>query len=515
MSDLRRSSRVKDNVGHVALLVLLLSAPRIPSDNPGHAGCLKTIGRAVALRADTAVGAADACAATRKNKQLTIFSELGLSAPLLKALQDEGYQEPTAIQVQGHPHRAGRPRPPRHRPDRHRQDRRVRAADHPPTGGRPSPGSAQGLPRACAQPDPRARDPDRRELPHLWPTSRPDRDGRVRRRRPSTADPGAGARRRRAGGHARAGSSTTSRSATSVWRTPRSSSSTRPTRCWIWASCRRSAGSSPSCPRSGRTCSSPRPCRPRSAGWPISCCAIRSRSQSPPRPRPWRASRSVCCTSKAPTSARCWSSCSRTSRCRVRWSSRAPSAAPTGSPDTSKLAGIRVAAIHGNKSQSQREQALAAFRASKIRALVATDIAARGIDVDQVTHVVNFELPDVPESYVHRIGRTARAGAQGIAISLCDADERDQLRDIERLIRQPIPAEDRRQHPARSSDHSKHRETKPKPRGAHPTKPPAAGGRFGSARQAADRAQRGFRGNGAGGRSSFATGAPGIRAGKA
>ena len=109
-----------------------------------------------------------------------------------------------------------------------------------------------------------------------------------------------------------------------------------------------------------------------------------------------------------------------------------------------EAAGIRVAAIHGNKSQSQREAALAAFRASKIRVLVATDIAARGIDVDLVTHVVNFELPDVPESYLHRIGRTARAGARGIAISLCDAEERDQLRDIERLTRQSIPAEDRR-----------------------------------------------------------------------
>jgi ATP-dependent RNA helicase RhlE len=109
-----------------------------------------------------------------------------------------------------------------------------------------------------------------------------------------------------------------------------------------------------------------------------------------------------------------------------------------------EAAGIRVAAIHGNKSQSQREHALAAFRASRIRVLVATDIAARGIDIDQVTHVVNYELPDVPESYVHRIGRTARAGAPGIAISLCDADEREQLRDIERLTRQSIPAEDRR-----------------------------------------------------------------------
>jgi ATP-dependent RNA helicase RhlE len=109
-----------------------------------------------------------------------------------------------------------------------------------------------------------------------------------------------------------------------------------------------------------------------------------------------------------------------------------------------ETAGIRVAAIHGNKSQSQREHALAAFRASRVRVLVATDVAARGIDIDQVTHVVNYELPDVPESYVHRIGRTARAGAAGIAISLCDAAERDQLREIERLIRRSIPAEDRR-----------------------------------------------------------------------
>ena len=83
-----------------------------------------------------------------------------------------------------------------------------------------------------------------------------------------------------------------------------------------------------------------------------------------------------------------------------------------------EAAGILVAAIHGNKSQRQREAALQAFRTGSIRGLVATDIAARGIDIDEVTHVVNFELPNVPESYVHRIGRTARAGAEGIAISL-------------------------------------------------------------------------------------------------
>ena len=106
--------------------------------------------------------------------------------------------------------------------------------------------------------------------------------------------------------------------------------------------------------------------------------------------------------------------------------------------------GLRVAAIHGNKSQGQREAALAAFRNGKIGVLVATDIAARGIDVDQVSHVVNFELPEVPEAYVHRIGRTARAGAAGIAISLCDGEERELLRAIERITRQTIPAEDRR-----------------------------------------------------------------------
>jgi ATP-dependent RNA helicase RhlE len=107
-------------------------------------------------------------------------------------------------------------------------------------------------------------------------------------------------------------------------------------------------------------------------------------------------------------------------------------------------AGISAAAIHGDKSQGQRERALAAFKAGKVRALVATDIAARGIDVDAVTHVVNFELPNVPEAYVHRIGRTARAGADGVAISLCADDERGLLKDIQKVTRQTIPAFDRR-----------------------------------------------------------------------
>ncbi|CAN1721456.1 ATP-dependent RNA helicase RhlE [Hyphomicrobium sp. 1Nfss2.1] len=108
-----------------------------------------------------------------------------------------------------------------------------------------------------------------------------------------------------------------------------------------------------------------------------------------------------------------------------------------------EAAGILVAAIHGNKSQSQRERALHQFRNGRIRGLIATDIAARGIDIDEVSHVINFELPNIPESYVHRIGRTARAGADGIAISLCAGDERAYLRDIERITRQSIPASDR------------------------------------------------------------------------
>ena len=107
-------------------------------------------------------------------------------------------------------------------------------------------------------------------------------------------------------------------------------------------------------------------------------------------------------------------------------------------------AGHTAEAIHGNKSQNQRERVLAAFRDGKLRTLIATDIAARGIDVDGVSHVVNYDLPNIPESYVHRIGRTARAGAEGIAISFCDHEERAYLRDIERLIRMTIPATDRR-----------------------------------------------------------------------
>ncbi|MBV8792974.1 MAG: DEAD/DEAH box helicase [Pseudolabrys sp.] len=107
-------------------------------------------------------------------------------------------------------------------------------------------------------------------------------------------------------------------------------------------------------------------------------------------------------------------------------------------------AGLRAEAIHGNKSQNNRQRTLNAFRDGSLRTLIATDIAARGIDVDGISHVINYDLPNIPESYVHRIGRTARAGAEGIAISFCDHEEAAYLRDIERLIRMIIPRTDRR-----------------------------------------------------------------------
>ena len=124
--------------------------------------------------------------------------------------------------------------------------------------------------------------------------------------------------------------------------------------------------------------------------------------------------------------------------------------------------GGRAEAIHGNKSQGARERALEGFRAGRVRVLVATDIAARGIDVRDITHVINFDLPNIPESYVHRIGRTARAGREGTAISFCDTDEREYLRDIEQLIRREVPILEK--HPFRSKTPFARGATKPAPK---------------------------------------------------
>jgi ATP-dependent RNA helicase RhlE len=121
------------------------------------------------------------------------------------------------------------------------------------------------------------------------------------------------------------------------------------------------------------------------------------------------------------------------------------------------LSGIRAEAIHGNKSQQARQKALNQFRLKQIKVLVATDIAARGIDIDELTHVINYELPNVPETYVHRIGRTGRAGASGIALSFCDAEEKEYLRDIQKLIASTIPVKD--DHPFKGT--MSHTDTRP------------------------------------------------------
>ncbi|TNE68774.1 MAG: DEAD/DEAH box helicase [Bacteroidetes bacterium] len=169
--------------------------------------------------------------------------------------------------------------------------------------------------------------------------------------------------------------------------------------------------------------------------------------------------------------------------------------------------GVHAEAIHGNKSQTARVKALEAFKKREIRVLVATDIAARGIDIDELTHVVNFELPNVPETYVHRIGRTGRAGASGSAISFCDSEERAYLKDIQKLTGQQVPvaidhpyessnaspvplpqagetrsARNSRQKPARSrrpDNRSEQRQSKPGERKEQPAGSPRPQGRNG------------------------------------
>jgi ATP-dependent RNA helicase RhlE len=115
---------------------------------------------------------------------------------------------------------------------------------------------------------------------------------------------------------------------------------------------------------------------------------------------------------------------------------------------------IAADAIHGDKSQNARQKALADFKAGRIRVLVATDIAARGIDIDQLSHVINYDLPNEPETYVHLIGRTGRAGLSGIAVSFCDFDEKAYLKEIQKLIKKEIPVVSEHPHPMRIFEHS-------------------------------------------------------------
>jgi ATP-dependent RNA helicase RhlE len=128
-------------------------------------------------------------------------------------------------------------------------------------------------------------------------------------------------------------------------------------------------------------------------------------------------------------------------------------------------AGVTSAAIHGNKSQAARTNALADFKSGRIRALIATDIAARGIDVDGISHVINYDMPVEPETYIHRIGRTARAGADGDAISFCSAPERDYLQAVEKLIRTSIPVDAEHALHCEKSMNATGAEARPAPKG--------------------------------------------------
>ena len=148
---------------------------------------------------------------------------------------------------------------------------------------------------------------------------------------------------------------------------------------------------------------------------------------------------------------------------------------------------IPAEAIHGNKSQGARTAALSAFRSGKSRVVIATDLAARGIDVDGITHVINFELPNEPETYVHRIGRTARAGASGSAVSFCDLDETIYLHDIEKLTHQKMTVDEKHQyHSQKAQDAKMELEAGRTPHGVNPP----------HKRQGGNRGGRGFRGGG-------------------
>ena len=137
-------------------------------------------------------------------------------------------------------------------------------------------------------------------------------------------------------------------------------------------------------------------------------------------------------------------------------------------------AGVSASAIHGDKSQSARQNALGGFKQGDIRVLVATDIAARGIDIDELSHVFNLDLPDVPETYVHRIGRTGRAGLGGCAISFCCIDEKDNLRDIEKLIKKSIPVVENHPYPMQVFEPTP--KVQPQPRPARAAQMPARTG---------------------------------------
>ena len=345
------------------------------------------------------------------------FADLGVSRPVVAALAERGIHEPFAIQQPRHRRRARRPRRARQVPHRLGQDARVRDPDRrAPRGRRPRPR------RARARADARARRPDRRAVPAARPRPRARGRGRLRRRRLREADQGVQARRhpRRHARPPRGPDGPPRRRASTA---SRSSSSTRPTGCSTWASARPSTGSSRACPRDRQTLFFSATLdgeAGRIAGeYTHDAVAPRARAGAGRRRR--RSSTASCRSLHEDKLAALVAELSadrgltlvfvRTKRGADRLVKRLG------------REGVDAVAMHGDKSQSQREKALARFESGKIDTLVATDVAARGIHVTGISHVINFDPPEDREGYVHRVGRTGRAGRTGVGITFVNADQ--------------------------------------------------------------------------------------------
>ena len=384
------------------------------------------------------------------------FDALGLTPELLRAVADQGYTEPTPVQREAIPLvLAGRdllagaqtgtgktaafvlPMLQLLNADANARlaARRRRPATTRATVAAPPVAD----PRPRPHPDPRARAPGRGERPDLRrpPPDPLDRDLRRRRLRAPGPRPARRARDRRRDARPPA------RPRRAAHHRPlagsRSSSSTRPTGCSTWASSATSARSSRCSRRPPEPAVLARPSRTTSAQLAGGSCTTRRPSRSRRATRPPSSSRRSSIPVDRERKRELLTHLIRSGRIEQALVFTRTKHGANRLAEQLGRDGIDAAAIHGNKSQGQRVRALDDFKAGRATILVATEIAARGLDIEALPHVVNYELPMVPEDYVHRIGRTGRAGVDGDAISLVCVDEAPLLRDIERLLGRPIP----------------------------------------------------------------------------
>ena len=357
---------------------------------------------------------------------MTSFNDFGLAEPILRALAEEKYVTPTPIQAQTIPLALARPRRHRHRADRNRQDRGLRAAD-PQSPHQPSACARRKKPAACWCCSPT------RELSGQIADSFRAYGRHIRPLAIALAIGGVPINRQ---------VRSLSHGVEVLVATPGRlldlvnqralrldqvevlvlDEADRMLDMGFIHDIKRIVAMLPQAAADavllGHHAAGNHPARRRR------CCAIRPASRSRRRPRPSSASSSASSSTDKAAKPTLLAEVLKTETIdRVLVFTRTKHGADKVVRGLEK-AGHSAEAIHGNKSQNQRERVLAAFRDGKLRTLIATDIAARGIDVDGVSHVVNYDLPNIPESYVHRIGRTARAGADGIAISFCDHEER-------------------------------------------------------------------------------------------